>query len=90
MRKENAKINIICIYRERKFNFTNSYILGFPISLCAMSLEGELPKNEKGFLCVIIQCMYNQITRKAGLFCREYTFDHFLQTITLPDRGIPF
>ena len=61
--EENAKINIFCSYREKKIKFGNSESLGFPISHCATSLEGEFPRN-KGFLCVIIQCMLNQIIKK--------------------------
>ena len=39
--EENAKINIFCSYREKKINFGNSESLGFPISPCATSLEGN-------------------------------------------------
>ena len=59
--EENAKINIFCSYREKKIKFGNSEGLGSPISPCATSLEGEFPRNRKEFLCVMIQCMLNQI-----------------------------
>ena len=55
----NAKIDIIHIYRDRKFFFQDPCILGFLISPCAMSLEGEFPEITKGFLSLIIQCMFN-------------------------------
>ena len=59
--EENAKINIFCSYREKKIKLGNSESLGFPISPCAMLLEGEFPRNRKEFLCVMIQHMLNQI-----------------------------
>ena len=59
--EENAKINIFCSYRETKIKFRNSESLGFPISPCATSLEEEFPRKRKEFLCVMIQCMLNQI-----------------------------
>ena len=51
---ENAKHDIIHIYREKKFYFQDTYILGFPISPCATSLEGEFRGITKGFLSLII------------------------------------
>ena len=65
--EENAKINICCSYREKKIKFGNSESLGFPISPCATSLQGEFPRNRKGFLCVMIQCMLNQIIKKSNV-----------------------
>ena len=62
IRDRNAKINIIGIYKEKKIESENSW--SFPISPCATSLEGIFPESKKGFLCVIIQCMFNQITKK--------------------------
>ena len=59
--EENAQINIFCSYRQKKIKFGNSESLGFPISPCATSLEGEFPRNKKEFLCVMIQHMLNQI-----------------------------
>ena len=59
--EENLKINIFCSYREKKIKFVTSESLGFPISLCATSLEGDFPRNRKEFLCAMIQCMFNQI-----------------------------
>ena len=59
--EENEKIHIFCSYREKKIKFGNSESLGFPISPCATSLEGDFPRNRKEFLCVMIQCMLNQI-----------------------------
>ena len=43
--EENAKINTFCSYRAKKIKFGNSQSLGFPISPCATSLEGEFPRN---------------------------------------------
>ena len=63
--EENATINICCSYREKKIKFGNSESLGFPNSPFATSLEGEFPRNRKGFLCVMIQCMLNQIIKKS-------------------------
>ena len=57
--EEMANINIF--WREKKIKFGNSESFGFPISPCAMSLEGEFPRNRKEFLCVMIQHMLNQI-----------------------------
>ena len=65
--EENANINIFCSYREKKRKFGNSESLGFPISPCATSLEGEFPKNIKGFLRVMIPCMLNQIINKSSV-----------------------
>ena len=59
--EENAKINIFCSYREKKIKYGNCENLGFPISPCASSLEGEFPRNREEFLCLTIQCMLNQI-----------------------------
>ena len=59
--EENVKSNIFCSYREKKIKFGNSESLGFPISPCATSLEGEFPRNGKEFLRVMIQRMLNQI-----------------------------
>ena len=50
--EENLKINIFCSYRGQKIKFGNSDSLGFPISPCATSLEGEFPRNREEFLCV--------------------------------------
>ena len=47
----NANNNIFCSYREKKNKFGNSENLGFPISPCATSLEGEFPRNRK-YSCV--------------------------------------
>ena len=44
-----AKIDIIHIYRDKNFLFQDPCILGFPISPCATSLEGEFPGTTKGF-----------------------------------------
>ena len=63
--EEMAKINIFCSYWKKKIKFGNSESLGFPISPCATSLEGEFPRNRKEFLCVMIQHMLNQITLKS-------------------------
>ena len=63
--KENAKINKFCSYREKKIKFGNSESFSFPISPCATSLEREFPRNRKEFLCLIIQCMLNQIILKS-------------------------
>ena len=65
--EENAKINIFCSYRENQIKFANSESLGFLISPCATSLEGKFPRNRKGFLCVMIQCILNQIIKKSKL-----------------------
>ena len=66
--QENAKINILCGYREKKIKFGNSKSLGFPIShVRATSLEEAFPRNRKGFLCVMIQCMLNQIIKKSTI-----------------------
>ena len=59
--EENAKINIFSSYREKKIKFGNSENLGFPMSPCATSLEGEFPRNRKGFLCLMILRMLNKI-----------------------------
>ena len=56
---KNAKIDIIHIYRQKKIKFKNTNILGFPISPCATSLEGEFPEITKGFLSLISQCILN-------------------------------
>ena len=64
--EENVRINIFCSYREKKIKFGNSESLGFPISTCATSLEGEFPRNRKEFLCVMIQCMLIKLHRKVG------------------------
>ena len=54
--EKNAKIEAIHIYKKRKSNLgTSPY---------ATSLEGEVPKNKQGLLCMIIQCMLYQITKK--------------------------
>ena len=55
------KIKTFCSYREKKIKFGNSESLGFSISPCATSLEGEFPRNRKEFLCVMIHGMLNQI-----------------------------
>ena len=56
---KNAKIDFIYIYREKKIEFQDPCILGFPISPCATSLEGEFPGITKGFLSLIIKSMLN-------------------------------
>ena len=63
----NAKIDITHIYRDNKFLFQDPCILGFPISPCATSLDGEFPGITKGFLSLIIQCMLNEITKKKRI-----------------------
>ena len=65
--EQNAKIKIFCSYNEKQIKFGNSESFGFPISPCATSLEGEFPKNRKGFLCVMIRCMLNQIIKKTSI-----------------------
>ena len=65
--EENAKINIFCSYREKKIKFGHSESLGFPISPCATSFEEAFPRNRKGFLCLMIQCMLNQIIKKRKI-----------------------
>ena len=63
--EKNAKIDVIHIYREKKKSNLGTFIfLGFQISPCATSLEGEFPENKQGFPCVIVQCMLYQITKK--------------------------
>ena len=59
--EENLKINIFCSYRGMKIKFGNSDSLGYTISPCAMSLEGEFPRIRKEFLCVMIKRRLNQI-----------------------------
>ena len=63
--EENAYFNIFCSYREKKIKLGNSESLGFPVSSCATSLEGEFRRNKKGFLYVMIQCMFNQIIKNS-------------------------
>ena len=53
--EENLKINTFYSYRGKKIKFGNSESLGFRISPCAPSLEGEFPRNRE-FLCVIGDC----------------------------------
>ena len=48
--ENNANIGMICIYRGKEILFGDPNILGFPISPCATSLEGNPLKIKKGIL----------------------------------------
>ena len=52
---------------EKKIKFRDPYILGFPISPCATSLEEKFLGNKKGFLCVIVQHKLNQTSKENGV-----------------------
>ena len=57
--KRNAKISIICIYKEKKIKFGK---LWTPNQSLYYVIRGEFPRNEKGFLCVMSQRIFNEIT----------------------------
>ena len=60
--ERNAKINIICVYKEKIIKFWKLLVFSFLNQSLCYVIRGEFPRNEKGFLCVMSQCMFNKIT----------------------------